>query len=84
MASNVIRDMVGARSEKPLTINFIKQKAADYFSLSANDLSSKLRTKELAYARQIAMYLSENLPIFHYQKLEKILQQRPHNSHACL
>ena len=39
-----------AQNEKPLTINFIKDKVADYFNVTNQDLSSKLRTKELAYA----------------------------------
>ena len=41
--------------------NFIKQKVAEYFQIDDKALASKERTKELAYARQIAMYFSKQL-----------------------
>ena len=85
MASNVIRDMVGLKNEKPLTINFIKDKVADYFNVTNQDLSSKLRTKELAYSRQIAMYLSRELTNFSLPKIGENFGNRDHTTvmHAC-
>jgi len=62
LASEVLKDMIVAnRLEKPLTISDIKQAVAEYFSLDVEDLSAKVKTKDIANARQIAMYLSREL-----------------------
>jgi len=85
IASNVIRDMVGIKQEKPLTISQIQQKSAEYFSLSTQDLISKGRTKEIAYARQIAMYLSRELTNLSLPKIGENFGNRDHSTvmHAC-
>ena len=85
IASNVIKDMVGVKHEKPLTINHIKRKVCDYFTISTNDICSKGRTKELAYARQIAMYLARELTNVSLPKIGECFGNRDHTTvmHAC-
>jgi chromosomal replication initiator protein len=85
IASNVIKDMIGQVNEKPLTINFIKRKVSDYFSISISDLCSKNRTKDLAYARQIAMYLARELTNVSLPKIGESFGNRDHTTvmHAC-
>lgn len=46
-------------TEKEITIEFIQQVVADYFKLSVDELKSKTRKKDIATARQIAMYFSQ-------------------------
>ncbi|MBT32508.1 MAG: chromosomal replication initiator protein DnaA [Thalassobius sp.] len=46
-------------TEKEITIEFIQQVVADYFKLSVEELKSKTRKKDIASARQIAMYFSQ-------------------------
>ncbi|MBN1754599.1 chromosomal replication initiator protein DnaA [bacterium] len=46
---------------KSITIQEIQKKVAGHFALSPNSLSQKIRTKEVALARQVAMYLSRKL-----------------------
>ena len=85
IASHVIRDMVGIKQEKPLTISYIKKKVSDYFSISTSDLCSKSRTKELTYARQIAMYLTRELTNVSLPKIGENFGNRDHTTvmHAC-
>jgi chromosomal replication initiator protein len=85
IASNVIRDMIGIKHEKPLTINYIKRKVGDYFNISNSDLCSKGRTRELAYARQIAMYLARELTNVSLPKIGENFGDRDHTTvmHAC-
>ena len=49
------------RIEKPLTIDDVKEQVCDYFSLKMSELDSRTRTQKIAYARQVAMYLSNML-----------------------
>ncbi|NBV41319.1 chromosomal replication initiator protein DnaA [bacterium] len=80
IASNVIRDMIGIHHEKPLTINYIKRKVCDYFNISNTDLCSKTRTRELAYARQIAMYLARELTNVSLPKIGENFGNRDHTT----
>ncbi|NDC82086.1 chromosomal replication initiator protein DnaA [bacterium] len=85
IASNVIRDMIGIKNDKPLTITHIKRKVCDYFNVSNVDLCSKGRTRELTYARQIAMYLARELTNVSLPKIGENFGDRDHSTvmHAC-
>ena len=61
LASEVIKDIVTPKRERPITINSIKRIVSDYFEIKYEDLSAKVRTRDIALARQIAMYLSREL-----------------------
>ncbi len=85
IASNVIKDMVGIKKERPLTIAFIKQKVCEYFNIKDSDLCSKNRSQELAYARQLAMYLARELTNFSLPKIGENFGNRDHSTvmYAC-
>ena len=55
------------------------------FDLSVNDLRSKVRTKEVAYARQISMYLARQLTTMSLPKIGESFGNRDHSTviHAC-
>lgn len=85
IASNVIRDMVGIKREKPLTISMIQREIASYFNISTDDLCSKNRAKEYVYPRQIAMYLCRELTPLSLPKIGESFGNRDHSTvmHAC-
>ena len=85
IASNVIKDMVGIKQEKPLTIAHIQNNVSDYFNISTSDICSKMRTKEVAYARQIAMYIARELTNNSLPKIGEKFGNRDHTTvmHAC-
>lgn len=85
IASNVIRDIVGIKNEKPLSINYIKRKVCDYFNISNTELCSKDRTKDVAFSRQVAMYLARELTNVSLPKIGENFGNRDHSTvmHAC-
>lgn len=85
IASNVIQDLTGIRQETPISISLIKRKVCDYFQIAEVELCSKNRTKELAYARQIAMYLARELTNVSLPKIGENFGKRDHSTvmHAC-
>jgi len=85
IASQVIRDMVGVNPEKPLTVSHIKRKVCDYFNITNTELCSKERTRELAFSRQIAMYLARELTNASLPKIGENFGNRDHSTvmHAC-
>ena len=85
IASNVIRDLIGIKQEKPISINYIKRKVCDYFNISNSELCSKERTREIAFSRQIAMYLARELTNVSLPKIGENFGKRDHSTvmHAC-
>src|SRR5574344_831583 len=49
------------KQSKELTIDDVKQSVCDHFNLKVNQLDSRTRTQQVAYARQVAMYLAARL-----------------------
>lgn len=49
------------KTEHPITIDDVKQCVCNYFNLKMNQLDSRIRTQKIAYARQLAMFLSNQL-----------------------
>ena len=60
MAQQTLKYM-GASSDRRITIDSIVRAVADRFSLSASQLKMKSNTRQIAYPRQIAMYLAKEL-----------------------
>jgi chromosomal replication initiator protein len=63
----------------------ILQVVGNYFSVKIEDFKSKKRTKEIAYARQVAMYLCRELTDFSLPKIGEEFGGRDHTTviHAC-
>jgi chromosomal replication initiator protein len=58
MAKNVLKDLI-SEDDKPITIETIQKAVCEYFGVKAQELKTKKRTKEVANARQIAMYIAK-------------------------
>jgi chromosomal replication initiator protein len=62
IAENVIRRVIGnVKKAKIISLENIIFTVADYLRVSENSILSKKRTKEIAFARQVAMYLAKEL-----------------------
>lgn len=62
IAEKVISRVIGSvRRTKNISIENIIYTVANYFKVSENSILSKKRTKEIAFARQVAMYLAKEL-----------------------
>jgi len=57
LAEHVLKDILADEKPKQVTAQQIVEEVGTYFSIKPEDFKSKKRTKDLAFARQIAMYL---------------------------
>ena len=59
MATEVLRNLLKpkASSRNQLTLADVLRAASDYYGISTDALQSKVRTKQVAHARQMAMYI---------------------------
>ena len=58
MAKVVLKDLI-SDDEKPVTVDLIQKVTCEYFGLRIQDIKARKRTKEIANARQIAMYIAK-------------------------
>ncbi|MEI6286563.1 MAG: chromosomal replication initiator protein DnaA [Bacillota bacterium] len=67
VAESALKDIIKKPKQKMITMSFIKTAVCDYFKVKISDLESNKRPRNIAFPRQIAMYLcremtSESLP----------------------
>ena len=68
-----------------ITIELIQEIVASYYGLNVKELSAKKRTRELAFPRQIAMYLCRKLTDYSLPQIGSEFGGRDHTTvlHAC-
>ncbi|MDH7478430.1 MAG: chromosomal replication initiator protein DnaA [Syntrophomonadaceae bacterium] len=81
----ILKDILPPLSKRPITINLIQETVADFFGLKVEDLKAKKRTREVAFPRQIAMYLTREITDLSLPKIGEGFGGRDHTTvlHAC-
>ena len=57
ICKEVLRDLLPDKKQAPITMDAIKKIVADYYHLEISDFTAKRRTRNIAFPRQVAMYL---------------------------
>lgn len=70
---------------RQITIEDIQKVVAEHFKIRVDDLKSKKRTREIAFPRQIAMYLTRKILDLSFPQIGSIFGGRDHTTvmHAC-
>jgi chromosomal replication initiator protein len=84
LVKNEIKDITSINNKK-ITVDSIKTVVSSYFNVSVEDLSSKQRTKLVAYPRQVAMYLTRILTDHSTKQIGAEFGNRDHTTvlYAC-
>lgn len=84
MAKSALLNIVRT-TEKEISIELIQEIVADYFSISVDELKSKTRKKDIANARQIAMYFSKEYTKEPLRTIGDYFGGKDHSTvvHAC-
>jgi len=71
--------------DKVISSEFIKETVAKYFSINKDDLSGNKRSNDIAYPRQIAMYLCREVANMSYPQIGNDFGGRDHSTvmHGC-
>ncbi len=80
MAEEALHNIFPPHAPALVTIEMIQQIVADYFNLDISDLNSKRRTRQLAFPRQIAMYLTRELTDLSLPKIGEFFGGRDHTT----
>ena len=83
IAEKSINDLV-LQKEKIISSDYIQEVVANYFNIPKADLLSSKKSNDIAYPRQIAMYLCRKLARFFVSKNRyRLWEQRSYNSNVC-
>ncbi len=61
VTQEALKDILPKAYQHPVTVEMVQAEVARQFGLHVNDLRGNRRTQDIAYARQIAMYLARDL-----------------------
>lgn len=83
LAQEALKHLIS--NNKKITLNDIKEVVANYYNVSLEDLVSKKKTKNIAFPRQVAMYIARKLTDLSLPKLGQEFGGRDHSTvlHAC-
>ncbi|MFC1667107.1 chromosomal replication initiator protein DnaA [Candidatus Omnitrophota bacterium] len=84
LAKDVLKDVL-IEQEKKISVESIQKKVANYFDMKPSDMKAKKRHRQVAYPRQLAMYLSRELTNLTLPAIGEHFGGRDHSTviHAC-
>lgn len=80
LASEALKDIISNKHSKNITIDTIQDVVSSYYNLRVEELKSQRRTRNVAYPRQIAMYLSRKLTDLSLPKIGEEFGGRDHTT----
>lgn len=78
LVRKLMPQFVEKQSKKELTIEDVKQSVCDHFNLKVSQIDSRSRTQRISYARQMAMYLAEQLTNTSHMQIGRLIGNRNH------
>lgn len=84
LAKEVLKDVFSSR-DRPVTPELVKKHICKHFSIKQSDLESSKRSRNLAFPRQIAMYICRDMTDLSLPKIGEFFGNRDHTTvlHAC-
>ena len=79
MAENAVEDIIKMNKPK-ISIDYIQEIVAAHYGFTTDDLKSKTRTKKLALARQVAMYLCRKMLDSNYKDIGRKFGNKDHST----
>ena len=80
LAVEALKDIISNKQSKQVTIELIQEVVANYYNLRMDDFKSSRRTRNVAFPRQIAMYLSRKLTDMSLPKIGEEFDGRDHTT----
>ena len=80
LAKEALSDIIRSDTKKQITIDYIIDTVAEHYGISARDLRSNKRSKEISYPRQICMYLCRELTNNSLQEIASHLNKKDHST----
>lgn len=85
LAKECLQSIIPTTANIVITPEVIKQKVAEIYNIKVDEFSAKKRNRNIAYPRQIAMYLCRDMTDLSLPKIGEYFGGRDHSTviHAC-
>ncbi len=80
LAEEALKDLISPDNKKQLTPGLIIEVIAEHFNITTNDIYSVNKSRNIAYPRQIAMFLCRKLTDYSLSDIGKIMGNRDHTT----
>ena len=81
IAEDALKSLLSGKERKEITVDDVKERVAQYYGLTIDDLQQRRRTKEIAHARQVAMYIcKEYIPDISYALIGQNFGGKDHST----
>jgi chromosomal replication initiator protein DnaA len=84
LAREVLKDVFSSK-DRPVTPDLIKKHICKHYNIKQSDMESSKRSRDLAFPRQIAMYICRDMTDLSLPKIGEFFGNRDHTTvlHAC-
>lgn len=79
VAAEVLKDLI-VETQKKITVDLIQRRVAEYFEVRPSDMTAKRRSRNVAYPRHIAMYLSREMTPLSFPEIGEQFGGRDHTT----
>ncbi|PKP59068.1 chromosomal replication initiator protein DnaA [Candidatus Atribacteria bacterium HGW-Atribacteria-1] len=79
LSQDILKDIIPLENKK-ISIDQIQKAVTDYYTIKVNSLLSKKRTKDVVFARQVAIYLSRELTDLSLTSIGEAFGRRDHTT----
>ena len=85
VVEHLLKDILQEEARRSVTIDQIQKRVAEHFDVRLADMTSKRRPANIAFPRQIAMYLARQLTKASLNEIGEAFGGRDHGTvlHAC-
>lgn len=85
LAEEALKDIISPNEKKVITPELIVDVVAEHYNITANEIYSKDKSRNISYPRQIVMYLCRHLTELSVTEIGKVLGNRDHSTvlHGC-
>ena len=85
LAEEALKDLISPDDKRPITLELIVNIVSEHFGISPAEIYSPNRSKNIAYPRQICMYLCRKFVGLSLTDIGKLLGNRDHSTvlHGC-
>lgn len=80
LAEEALKDLISPDNKKQITPELIIEIIAEHFNITSNDIYSINKSRNIAYPRQVAMYLCRKLTDFSLSDIGKVMGNRDHTT----
>lgn len=77
---NLARTILGREPSKEITLEGIQKAVATFYGLEVDDIKSNIKTKEVTWARHVAMYICRDRTKYALQKISLAFGRKDHTT----